>query len=67
MSEGASITKHAIALSLIAKHSRITALELGAVMSRTERSVRKIVLACTPAVPLERKINYSDTQKALVG
>ncbi len=43
MSEWTFITKHAMALSLIAKHPRITALELSAAMSLTERSVRKIV------------------------
>ena len=43
MPEWTFITKHAVALSLIAKHSRITALELGAAMGLTERVVRKII------------------------
>ena len=43
MPEWTFITKHAVALSLIAKHSRITALELGAAMGVTERAVRKII------------------------
>ena len=43
MSEWTFITKHAVALSLIAKHPRITALELGAAVGLTERAVRKIV------------------------
>ena len=43
MSEWTFITKHALALSLIAKHPRITALELGAAMGLTEWAVRKIV------------------------
>lgn len=37
------ITKHAVTLSLIARHPRITALELGAVMGITERAVRKLI------------------------
>lgn len=43
MPEWTFITKHAVALSLIAKHPRITALELGAAISLTERGVRKII------------------------
>jgi len=43
MPEWTFITKHAVALSLIAKHSRITALELGTAMGVTERAVRKII------------------------
>ena len=43
MPEWTFITKHAVALSLIAKRPRITALELGTDMGLTERSVRKIV------------------------
>jgi len=43
MPEWTFITKHAVALSLIAKHSRITALELGAAIGVTERAVRKII------------------------
>lgn len=37
------ITRHAVALSLIAKHPRITALDLGKEMGLTERAVRKII------------------------
>ena len=37
------ITKYAVALSLITKHPRITALELGTTMGLTERAVRKII------------------------
>lgn len=43
MSEWTFITKHAVALSLIAKHPRITALELGAATGLTERVVRKLI------------------------
>jgi DNA-binding transcriptional ArsR family regulator len=43
MPEWTFITKHAVALSLIAKHPRITALELGAAMGLTERVVRKLI------------------------
>jgi DNA-binding transcriptional ArsR family regulator len=43
MSEWTFITKHAVALSLIAKRPRITALELGADMGLTERVVRKLI------------------------
>jgi DNA-binding transcriptional ArsR family regulator len=43
MPEWTFITKHAVALSLIARHPRITALELGAAMGITERAVRKLI------------------------
>jgi predicted ArsR family transcriptional regulator len=43
MPEWTFITKHAVALSLIAKHPRITALDLGEDMGVTERAVRKII------------------------
>ncbi len=37
------ITRHAVALSLIAKHPRITAITLANEMGITERAVRKII------------------------
>ena len=37
------ITRHAVALSLITKYPRITALELARTMGVTERAVRKII------------------------
>ncbi len=37
------ITRHAVALSLIAKHKMITAIELANQMGITERAVRKII------------------------
>lgn len=37
------ITGHAVALSLIARHSRITALELSAAIGITERAVRRLI------------------------
>jgi predicted ArsR family transcriptional regulator len=43
MPEWTFITRHAVALSLIAKHPRITALELATTMGVTERAVRKII------------------------
>jgi len=43
MSEWTFITKHAVALSLISKRPRVTALELGSAMGLTERVVRKII------------------------
>ena len=43
MSEWTFITKHAVVLSLIAKHPRIRALELGEAMGLTERVVRKLI------------------------
>lgn len=43
MPEWAFITRHAVALSLIARYPRITALELGKEMGITERAVRKII------------------------
>lgn len=43
MKEWTFITRHAVALSLIAGNPRITALELGENMGITERAVRKII------------------------
>jgi DNA-binding transcriptional ArsR family regulator len=43
MPEWTFITKHAVALSLIANRPRITALELSATMGITERAVRKLI------------------------
>ena len=43
MPEWTFITRHAVALSLIAKHPRIIALDLGKEMGVTERAVRKII------------------------
>jgi DNA-binding transcriptional ArsR family regulator len=43
MPEWTFITRHAVALSLIAKSPRITALELGASLGITERAVRKLI------------------------
>ena len=37
------ITRHAVALSLIARHPKITAIELANQMGITERAVRKII------------------------
>jgi DNA-binding MarR family transcriptional regulator len=37
------VTKHAVALNFIAKHPRITAIELAKSMNITERAVRKII------------------------
>jgi DNA-binding transcriptional ArsR family regulator len=43
MPEWTFITKHAVLLSLIARHPRITARELGTHLGVTERAVRKII------------------------
>jgi len=43
MPEWTFITRHAVALSLIAKNPRITALELGGRLGITERAVRKLI------------------------
>jgi DNA-binding IclR family transcriptional regulator len=43
MSEWTFLTRHATALSLIAKHPRITAIELAHQTGVTERAVRKII------------------------
>jgi predicted ArsR family transcriptional regulator len=43
MPEWTFITKHAVVLSLIAKHPRITALELGMELGITERATRKLI------------------------
>ena len=55
MSEWTFITKHAVALSLIAKHPRITALELGAAIGLTERGVRKIIADLYAAGYIKKK------------
>ncbi len=49
------ITRHAVALSLIAKHPRITALELGKEMGVTERAVRKIIADLVAAGYISKK------------
>ncbi|OGO23049.1 MAG: DNA-binding protein [Chloroflexi bacterium RBG_16_50_9] len=43
MPEWTFITKHAVALSLIARNPRITALELSTAIGITERAVRKVI------------------------
>jgi predicted transcriptional regulator len=43
MAEWTFLTKHAIALSLIAKHPRITAIEVATSMGITERAIRKLI------------------------
>ena len=43
MPEWMFLTKHALVLSFIAKHPRITARELGIAIGITERAVRKII------------------------
>ena len=43
MAEWTFLTKHAVALSLIAKHPRITAIEVAASMGVTERAIRKLI------------------------
>lgn len=55
MSEWAFITKHAEVLSLIARHPRITALELGAAIGLTERGVRKIIAALYASGYIDKK------------
>jgi len=57
MPEWTFITRHAVALSLIAKRPRITALELSAAMGVTERAVRKIIadLAATGYINKKRE------------
>jgi DNA-binding transcriptional ArsR family regulator len=55
VSEWAFITKHAVALSLIARHPRITALDLGGAMQLTERATRKIVADLYAAGYIEKK------------
>ena len=43
MPEWMFLTKHALVLSVIAKHPRITARELSTAIGITERAVRKII------------------------
>jgi DNA-binding transcriptional ArsR family regulator len=55
MPEWTFITKHAVALSLIARHPKITALELGATMGMTERAVRKLIADLYAAGYIKKK------------
>ena len=55
MPEWTFITRHAVALSLIAKYPRITALELGKEMGVTERAVRKIIADLASAGYISKK------------
>jgi DNA-binding transcriptional ArsR family regulator len=55
MPEWTFITRHAVALSLIAKRPRITALELGTAMGVTERAVRKIIADLAAAGYISKK------------
>ena len=55
MSGWTFITKHAVALSIIAKHPRITGLELSAIMGITERAVRKIIADLYAAGYIKKK------------
>lgn len=55
MTEWTLLTKHAVALSLISKHPRITALELGKEMGITERAVRKIIADLTAGGYVDKK------------
>jgi predicted DNA-binding transcriptional regulator YafY len=43
MSEWTFLTKHALVLSLIAKHPRITARELATAIGTTERAIRRVI------------------------
>jgi len=49
------ITRHAVALSLIAKRPRVTALELATAMGVTERAVRKIIADLAAAGYINKK------------
>jgi predicted transcriptional regulator len=55
MPEWTFITRHAVALSIISKHPRITALELGKEMGMTERAVRKIIADLASLGYIEKK------------
>jgi DNA-binding transcriptional ArsR family regulator len=43
MSEWTFITKHALVLSIISKHPRITALEMSRIVGITDRAIRHII------------------------
>jgi DNA-binding transcriptional ArsR family regulator len=43
MAEWTFLTNHAVVLSLLAKHPRITALELASAVGITERAVRRVI------------------------
>ena len=55
MPEWTFITRHAVALSLIAKRPRITALKLATSMGVTERAVRKIIADLAAAGYIDKK------------
>ena len=49
------LTRHAVSLSLIAKHPKITAIELANQMGITERAVRKIIADLSAAGYITKK------------
>ena len=49
------ITRYAVALSLVAKHQKITAIELANKMGITERAVRKIIADLSAAGYIRKK------------
>ncbi len=55
MSEWTFLTKHATALSLIARNPRITALELSSATGITERAVRRIIADLYTAGYIKKK------------
>ncbi|MGD1118993.1 MAG: winged helix-turn-helix domain-containing protein [Dehalococcoidales bacterium] len=55
MADWTFITRHAVVLSLIAKHPRTIALELARTMGVTERAVRKIIADLAAAGYIDKK------------
>ncbi len=55
MPEWTFITRHAVALSIISKHPKITALEIAKEMGITERAVRKIIADLAEAGYISKK------------
>ncbi|OGN94802.1 MAG: DNA-binding protein [Chloroflexi bacterium RBG_13_51_18] len=55
MPEWTFITRHAVALSLIAKYPKATAIELANQMKITERAVRKIIADLSAAGYIGKK------------
>ncbi len=55
MTEWTFLTKHAIALGILAKNPRITALDLAGKLGMTERAVRKLVAELYEAGYISKK------------
>lgn len=68
MTEWTFLTKHAVALGILAKNPRITALELAGELGMTERAARKLIAELYEAGYIRKKregrrVRYSINQR----